>query len=45
MNRVAIYVDAWDKPTHDIEVFNNVVHDNTRDGIDLASENAGSWSE
>ncbi len=41
MNRVAIYVDVWNKPTHDIEVFDNVVHDNTRDGIDLAAENGG----
>jgi hypothetical protein len=41
VNRVALYVDAWDKPTHDIEVFQNIVHDNARDGIDLASENAG----
>jgi hypothetical protein len=38
---VGIYVDAWDKPTHDIEVFNNVSHDNQADGMALASENGG----
>ncbi len=35
-----IYVDAWDKHTHDIEVDGNVVHDCT-DGIGLASEMGG----
>lgn len=39
---VGIYVDAWDKSTHDIEVFQNRVHDILRyDGIALASEAGG----
>ncbi len=41
LNRLGIYVDAWDKPTHDIEVFQNVVHDNQADGMAVASENGG----
>jgi hypothetical protein len=39
-DRVGIYVDAWDKHTHDIEVDGNVVHD-CIDGINLASEMGG----
>jgi len=35
-----IYVDAWDKHTHDIEVDGNVVH-GCSDGIGLASEMGG----
>src|SRR5512142_2713629 len=27
IQKVGIYVDAWDKHTHDIDVFDNVVHD------------------
>ena len=38
--RVGIYLDAWDKRTHDIEVDGNVVHD-CIDGIILASEMGG----
>jgi len=41
MNRVGIYVDAWDKHTYNIEVFGNVVHDNADDGFALASEMGG----
>ncbi len=40
--RVGIYVDAWDKFTHDIEVFQNVVHDvSDSDGFVVASEMGG----
>jgi len=40
--RVGIYVDAWDKHTHDIEVFQNVVHDvSDSDGFAVASETGG----
>jgi len=38
---VGIYVDAWDKPTRDIEVYANLVHDNAGTGIALASEMGG----
>jgi hypothetical protein len=38
---VGIYVDAWDKHTHDITVFGNTVHDNDGNGIALASEMGG----
>ena len=39
---VGIYVDAWDKDTHDIAVFQNVVHDVANsDGFALASEAGG----
>ncbi|MBI5446684.1 MAG: right-handed parallel beta-helix repeat-containing protein, partial [Deltaproteobacteria bacterium] len=38
--KVGIYVDAWDKHTHDIEVDGNVVHDCIY-GINLASEMGG----
>jgi hypothetical protein len=40
--RVGIYVDAWDTHTHDISVFQNVVHDvSDSDGFALASEMGG----
>ncbi len=38
---VGIYVDAWDKHTHDIEVSGNRCHDNDGNGIALASEMGG----
>ncbi len=38
--KVGIYLDAWDKRTHDIVVDANVVHDCV-DGIGLASEMGG----
>jgi parallel beta-helix repeat protein len=38
---VGIYVDAWDKHTYNIEVFQNVVHDVSGSGIELASEQGG----
>lgn len=38
---VGIYIDAWDKHTHDIEVFDNVVHDGPEDGFGIASEQGG----
>jgi hypothetical protein len=41
LSRVGLYVDAWDKHTHDIEVFGNVVHDVRADGFALASESGG----
>lgn len=40
LNRVGVYVDAWDKHTYNIEVFENVSHDN-KSGIGVASENGG----
>lgn len=42
LNRVGIYVDAWDKRTSQIDVFNNIVHDiRNNDGFALASESGG----
>jgi parallel beta-helix repeat protein len=41
INRLGIYVDAWDKHTFNIEVFSNVVHDCAGDGYTLASEMGG----
>ncbi|MBN2390924.1 MAG: right-handed parallel beta-helix repeat-containing protein [Anaerolineae bacterium] len=39
---MGIYVDAWDKYTHDIAVFQNVVHDvSGQNGFALASESGG----
>ncbi|HEY4722731.1 MAG TPA: right-handed parallel beta-helix repeat-containing protein [Anaerolineae bacterium] len=38
---VGIYVDAWDKHTFNIDVFQNVVHDVSAMGIALASEQGG----
>ena len=38
---VGIYVDAWDTHTHDIRVYQNMVHDISGDGIALASESGG----
>jgi parallel beta-helix repeat protein len=42
MNRVGIYVEAWDKHTYDIDVYRNIVHDIAdNDGFALASEEGG----
>jgi parallel beta-helix repeat protein len=41
ISHVGIYVDAWDKHTHDIDVYQNIVHDITRDGISIGSEQGG----
>ncbi len=41
-NRVGIYIDAWNKTTRDIEVFQNLVHDiQNNDGIAVGSEEGG----
>jgi hypothetical protein len=39
--RLGIYVDAWDKHTFDIDVYQNVVYDCGADGFALASEAGG----
>ncbi|MCP4424931.1 MAG: hypothetical protein GY803_10590 [Chloroflexi bacterium] len=41
LNRVGIYVDAWDKHTYNIEVYGNVVYDIAAMGFSLASEAGG----
>jgi hypothetical protein len=42
LNRLGIYVDAWDKHTYNIDVYGNVAHDiNDNDGFTLASEMGG----
>lgn len=38
---VGLYVDAWDKHTHDIAVYRNLVEGGLGDGIVLASEQGG----
>src|SRR3989339_827673 len=40
INKLGIYVDAWDKHTFNINVYNNVVH-NCNSGVVLASEMGG----
>ena len=39
--RVGIYIDAWDKHTYNILVYQNMVHDIDAYGIVLASESGG----
>ena len=39
--RVGIYVDAWNKHTYNIEVFQNIVHNISAYGFALASEAGG----
>ena len=41
MNRVGIYIDAWNGYEHDIDVYQNIVHDNLGDSIALATEDGG----
>lgn len=41
MNRLGIYVDAWDKHTWNVDVYANRVHGCADDGIVLASEAGG----
>jgi hypothetical protein len=36
----AIYLDAWDRRTHDIEIYANRIH-NTKRGVSLGSERGG----
>ncbi len=38
---VGLYVDAWDKHTFNIDVYQNVIHDVSAMGIALASEQGG----
>jgi len=40
LNRLGIYVDAWDKHTYNIEVFQNIVY-NCTSGFAVASERGG----
>lgn len=40
LNRLGIYVDAWDEHTYAVEVYGNLVHDVT-DGIVLGAEAGG----
>ncbi len=41
INRPGIYVDAWDKHTYNIDVYQNIVHDNESTGFSIASEQGG----
>ncbi|MFN3333813.1 MAG: right-handed parallel beta-helix repeat-containing protein, partial [Caldilinea sp.] len=38
---VGLYVDAWEKHTYNIDVYQNIVHDAQNDGFALASEMGG----
>ncbi len=38
---IGIYLDSWDQPTHDIDVYANRVHDVAGNGFMLASEMGG----
>lgn len=40
-SHVGIYIDAWDRYTHDIDIFNNVVHDIASTAIAVGSEYGG----
>ena len=39
--RLGIYVDAWDKHTYNIDVFQNIVHNCGADGFGVSSEDGG----
>jgi hypothetical protein len=39
--RLGIYVDSWNKHTYNIDVFQNLVHDNYANGFAVAAERAG----
>lgn len=41
VSRIGIYLDAWDGPDHDIDICQNVVHDNGDNGISMAIEQKG----
>jgi len=41
MNRLGIYIDAWDKDTHTIDVYGNSVSNCTSDGFVVVSEAGG----
>jgi hypothetical protein len=41
INRLGIYVDAWDTHTFNIEVFGNIAYNNQANGYALAAENGG----
>ncbi len=41
INRLGIYLDAWNKDTQNIKIFNNLIHDNKGDGLTVASEDGG----
>ena len=39
--RVGIYIDAWNKETHDVDIYNNDVFNNGHSGIVVSSECGG----
>lgn len=41
LNRLGIYTDSWNTLTRDIEIYQNLVHDNAGDGITVAAEAGG----
>jgi len=41
INRLGIYVDAWNTLTQHIAIYQNIVHDNAGDGITCAAEAGG----
>lgn len=45
INRLGIYVDAWDKSTYSIDIYSNEVYDCADDGFAIASEAGGLLSD
>ncbi len=41
INRLGIYAESWNTLTRNIEIYQNLVHDNVNDGITCASEEGG----
>ena len=41
VNRVGIYVDAWDRHIYNIHVFRNIVHDCAEEGFSVGAEAGG----
>lgn len=40
-NRLGIYTDAWNTLTRDVQIYQNLVHDNAGDGVTCAAEAGG----
>ncbi len=45
LNRIGIYVDAWDKHTYSIDIYQNIVYDCNAYGFAVASEKGGLLEE
>jgi hypothetical protein len=45
IKRLGIYAESWNMLTRNIEIYQNLVHDNVKDGITCASEEGGLLEE